>query len=1498
MKETKRRIGWLTVAMAGLFLLAAPFAAQGENPFAIWAKKMPIRFAGYTQAGTLTNFPVLVQFAQGSNSFSYADMSYTNGADLRFTASDETTELNYEIESWNTGGVSYVWVLVPTLADSNTAIRAFYGNASPGTTVATNQGAVWSANYAGVWHLSSFGDSTSNRNNATDNGTASATGMVASGHTLDATPHWAEAADTNNTLDMPSAVTLSAWIKPTAVTSGTYQMLITKNPSGTAGSQYGGNFEWRLFAGTMQLDYQTTTAANGTLHAATVNVTSGIWQHVAVSLIKSPASGTFYINGASAGTFTPDATFGVWTNNEPVRIGRRKDTSNYFAGVMDEVEIANTPRAANWIWANWMNQASNRFFNAYGTAALQDQSKPVIANLNVTNVLDTTADLVCSLSQTGSSPTTVYAFYGPTDQTTNRTWAFTNSFSPSVLGILTNPATSLASNTLYAFTFYATNTSGDCWGGSTGRWFHTLGLPVVSNDIGATNVDLHTATLWGRLTTGTSARVVIYCGTDPNAWTYTNDCGTVTQGTSFSANLTGLKRGTTYYYRSYATNFCGDAWAPVVSFTMRDSTFTSWRRTMTIRLPGYTQAETLTNFPVLVVFSNGMDSGFNYADFLSAPNQDLRFAASNETDELNYEVESWDTSGASYVWVQVPRIAGTNTTIYAYWGNPGQTAPTYTTNGATWANGHAGVWHLATANGALSGLDASASQAHGTVSGATATPGISDGAGLFNGSLAGVALQNGSSGLGTLQLPMTISAWFKASTTNGGQAIFGQYAPSVAQDQLVKLLRLDWGTLKYYASTAVVAPGNIQSGGTFFATSNAWHFASVVVSGTTSSPSFLIYMDGQSQVPTMTSANALSPTPDATVVNWIGRDTSGDFFSGAIDEVRVSNVARSTNWLWACFMNQASNGVFANYGATASQNTDWPAINNAGGATNVLPVSAVLNGNLTSTGGADTYVWVYWDTVNRGTNKTWAFTNDFISAQSIGSFSYPATNLTPDTWCWYSYYASNSAGHDAWAGSMPFKTPGQPGVDNSIGPTNVLTHFATIWGGLTNGVSAHCYLYWGTNQNAWTYTNDFGSRSEGTVSTNLTALKANTTYYYRTYATNDYGDAWAPVTNFTTMTKPVGAKTWDGGAGTPYWFDAANWDPDGSPGSGSSTDWVLLDNNAPAIIDLATRPGGQYPYWRLLEITKSDGDLIFQSAASCYVTGPTGLYFHTTSPRTVSFSGAIASDSYNPHTYRVDGTGNVFSISLIQELNGGLTQWSKTGSGQFRAGYAWNATLTNILIEGVLTLPPYYNYGCLGGGAQNATVNLASNGVLWSQASLIGLYAAAGGPLYGTSFSGDGTIMLNSSLNGNGTVYGTTSAGGRWMPGGDGRAGKLTVYGNLAFATNAGPTLCTLKIDVTGTGTTAGVDYDQLFITNGAIMATSLTNVNLVVTVASSASTAGKTYRIIDDVGTDFSGAGKAFNSVTWNGVLGLTGTVNRANGYVELNSILVVPRGLAIFFR
>ncbi|MFZ4398357.1 MAG: DUF2341 domain-containing protein, partial [Kiritimatiellia bacterium] len=80
---------------------------------------------------------------------------------------------------------------------------------------------------------------------------------------------------------------------------------------------------------------------------------------------------------------------------------------------------------------------------------------------------------------------------------------------------------------------------------------------------------------------------------------------------------------------------------------------------MMITFGGYTnRSETLTNFPVLVVLSNNVNgSGFRYDDFLSPNGYDLRFVDNlTDANRLNYEIESWNTNGASYVWVQVPTI--------------------------------------------------------------------------------------------------------------------------------------------------------------------------------------------------------------------------------------------------------------------------------------------------------------------------------------------------------------------------------------------------------------------------------------------------------------------------------------------------------------------------------------------------------------------------------------------------------------------------------------------------------------------------------------------------------------------------------------------------------------------------------------------------------------------------------------------------------------------------
>ena len=59
--------------------------------------------------------------------------------------------------------------------------------------------------------------------------------------------------------------------------------------------------------------------------------------------------------------------------------------------------------------------------------------------------------------------------------------------------------------------------------------------------------------------------------------------------------------------------------------------FSSWQRKAQITFTGYNPpggATTLTNFPALVVLSTNI-SGFDYSDFQSLTNQDLRFTASD-----------------------------------------------------------------------------------------------------------------------------------------------------------------------------------------------------------------------------------------------------------------------------------------------------------------------------------------------------------------------------------------------------------------------------------------------------------------------------------------------------------------------------------------------------------------------------------------------------------------------------------------------------------------------------------------------------------------------------------------------------------------------------------------------------------------------------------------------------------------------------------------------------
>jgi len=107
---------------------------------------------------------------------------------------------------------------------------------------------------------------------------------------------------------------------------------------------------------------------------------------------------------------------------------------------------------------------------------------------------------------------------------------------------------------------------------------------------------------------------------------------------------------------------------------------------------------------------------------------------------------------------------------------------------------------------------------------------------------------------------------------------------------------------------------------------------------------------------------------------------------------------------------------------------------------------------------------------------------------------------------------------------------GPPTVNSAGGATAITLTTATLNGNLTAGVTGHVYVLWAPDPGNLANTNDLGVRAMGAFSTNITGLPQDTVYYYRCYATNDYGDCLAPLTSFNSQ-----GITWDGGGDGTTW---------------------------------------------------------------------------------------------------------------------------------------------------------------------------------------------------------------------------------------------------------------------------------------------------------------------------------------------------------------------------
>ncbi|MFA6190248.1 MAG: DUF2341 domain-containing protein [Candidatus Staskawiczbacteria bacterium] len=1065
-------------------LLSNPTTAPWYNNSWTYRKKITIDKTKVPNTNQ-TNFPVLVSLAGLSN-------INANATDVRFTSSDGTTELAREIESYSAGTL-VAWVKIPVLSTSvDTDIYMYYGNSGatePAVDSTYGSQKVWddggSNNFAGVWHMSEAGptyvyDSTLNANTGTQLGTVvfGALGKIGYSTTYNGSQYFD--VGSNESLSIGGeTITQSAWIYPTANVA--YGTIATKR------SEY-------YFQRTDNQKIQTYHY--GTIppgyHASTDTVPLNQWSHVAYTYNGSNV--TFYINGSLSGVISPrmgNISSVLW---EKFMIGWDGQLgARYWIGGIDENRVSDVARSADWIATEYNNQSDPSSF--YAVATEED-----VAN-SATN---------------GGSEITNYTVTSNPDSV-----VVSNSTSPIIVSGLTN-------GTEYTFTMTATNVVGQGPTSDASEAVTPAGVPGIPTEVIATPGNAQVDLSWtAPANNGAEITnyVIEYKLSVDETWTQFGH--PVSPLTTIS--VVDLVNGSSYDFRVFAYNSAGTgassdpptsstprtvpgkptitgvergdgqvtvSFTPLSNITALDWYNNSWtyRKKITIdktKVPNTNQ----TNFPVLVSLT-GLSN-------INTNGTDIRFTSSDGTTELAREVESY-ADGTLVAWVKVPVLStSVDTDIYMYYGNSGATEPDAdSTYGAqkVWDDGgdnnFKGVWHL---SDPTNPTDSTSNNNDGTNHGVTATLGKVDGSGSFNGiSYADIT----SLTLNLSGSDFSASVWVKQNGTS--------YA--VSQSHAVSPYASDW----FIVSNVGGAQGifwmrSVMLGNIATINDNNWHHLTMVWS--VSAAKYIGYVDGAS----IGQSTAVTAYGGVGSVKIGARGDGTSPYYGGIDEIRVSSIARSADWIATEYNNQSAPASF--YAVATEEDVANSATNGGSEITNYTVTS---NPQAITQAGSTSPIII--SGLTNGTEYT---------------FTVKATNV-----------AGDGPDSDASSSVTPAGVPGKAtGVTAEAGNGQAVITFTAP---LSNGGSA-ITGYTVSSNNGGTDIN----ASSTDLSHTVTGLTNGATYTFTVVATNDVGDglasdASAEITLPTEPTEPLNVATEVKSSSIKLtWSDPA------STGGSAITDYVI-----------------------------------------------------------------------------------------------------------------------------------------------------------------------------------------------------------------------------------------------------------------------------------------------------------------------------------------------------
>ena len=379
--------------------------------------------------------------------------------------------------------------------------------------------------------------------------------------------------------------------------------------------------------------------------------------------------------------------------------------------------------------------------------------------------------------------------------------------------------------------------------------------------------------------------------------------------------------------------------------TMPTSAFaenwTAYARKFQISFPGYSGTTALSGFPVLVRLSPELN-GFDYSRCRLANGGDLRFADAGGN-VIPHEIDTWNTSGESLVWVKVPSLTK-GTTITAYYGNP---SPCAASADSVWDSGYVAVWHLGESTLPLAestGVTTPFSSSNGTVR--LAATGIVGGAVDFSNYSASSWLQakddDDLDGFDSF----TFEVWTKSDPTatpgTEPKTILSKRQNGSSHMSYTLTYWKEWDGVYAYFDMGEYGSGTsakkIVSTKELIPEKGAWAHTAIVRD--TGESVQYAYLDGDSKTVggTYNGTRLYSGPMDLEMGNLQGLQNRA--FNGLIDEVRISRVARSADWIKATHDTVALDG-FAVYSGLSD---DWKSYSHRFGVSFGYAGSSPLSG--------------------------------------------------------------------------------------------------------------------------------------------------------------------------------------------------------------------------------------------------------------------------------------------------------------------------------------------------------------------------------------------------------------------------------------------------------------------------------------------------------------------------------------------------------------------------